>query len=54
MTGIPCRRCGNTGDDVVVIYGPDEVGALMPRAAQCRDDAASGHRRPGVMSCPGR
>ena len=33
---LPCRRCGQTADGVVVIYGPDPSGALAPRAAQCR------------------
>ncbi len=33
--GLPCRRCGQVAGNVTVVYGKDEVGTLVPRAAQC-------------------
>ena len=35
--GMPCRHCGTVTENAVVIYGRDRAGALLPRAAQCRD-----------------
>ena len=36
MTGIPCRRCGQAGGDVTLLWRPDRSGRLEPYAAQCR------------------
>ena len=34
--GPPCSKCGQVTGNRVVIYGRDQAGALVPRAAQCR------------------
>jgi hypothetical protein len=35
--GMPCRRCNQVpAVGAVIIYGPDEKGALVARQAQCR------------------
>jgi hypothetical protein len=36
VSGLPCRRCGQVTDGQVVIYGPNETGALEAKTAQCR------------------
>lgn len=33
---MPCRRCGKVTGAVVLIYGKDSTGALVPKAGQCR------------------
>ncbi len=33
---LPCSRCGQVTRDAVIIYGPDQVGALVAKAAPCR------------------
>jgi hypothetical protein len=39
--GIACRRCGQVTEDQAVIYGRDDFGALVAKAAQCRGPAVS-------------
>jgi hypothetical protein len=33
---MPCRRCGQPGGDVTLLWRADPTGALAPYAAQCR------------------
>jgi hypothetical protein len=42
---LQCRRCGQTPDAPVVIYGPDQFGSLLLRAVQCRGRCNKGTGR---------
>lgn len=36
-TSLPCRKCKRVSGDATVIYGRDRTGALVPKAAQCKN-----------------
>ena len=44
MSDLPCRRCSAVTGNLVLIYGRDEKGALIAKAAQCRGRCQ--HRQP--------
>jgi hypothetical protein len=42
MTELPCRRCGEVTGNRVLIYGKNELGALVAKTAQCRGPCPGG------------